>query len=133
MAPFLSALIPILRDWIVGAFERRQRRADAKTEAEVEKAKAEAEVYRARATADISWDAAMAEATRSSWKDEYLTILLSLPLIIAFFPGGAEVVRRGFAALHDVPEWYVVSLGAAVAASFGVREVIHRFARRGMK
>jgi hypothetical protein len=35
-----------------------------------------------------------------------------------------DVVQKGFANLAQTPDWYVMMLSVAVAASFGVRNVI---------
>ena len=42
-------------------------------------------------------------------------------LCAAFFPSMVPVVMSGFEALDSMPEWYKGFLGAAVAASFGLR------------
>jgi hypothetical protein len=96
-------------------------KSKAKVEAEVAQKKAEAIVYEKKATGEIAWDLEMAKASSDSWKDEWLTILFSIPLILAFIPGCEEVVSSGFQQLKMMPEWYRYSLGVIVAASFGVR------------
>ena len=74
-----------------------------------------------KATGEIDWDLEMAKGSQSSWKDEWLTILFSIPLILAFIPGMEEVVANGFRTTPSYAEWYQYSLGVIVAASFGVR------------
>ena len=69
------------------------------------------------------------KVVKHSWKDEWLTILFSIPLILAFIPGMEEVVANGFAQLQAMPEWYQYSLGVIVAASFGVRSATKFFER----
>lgn len=71
--------------------------------------------------ADIKWADTMAEASKDSWKDEWFTIVLSVPAIMAFIPGLAPYVELGFHALGATPEWYQYSLLVAIGASFGVR------------
>lgn len=64
----------------------------------------------------------------TSWKDEYLTILLSLPMIVAFFgTWGRQTVSEGFDAISQAPEWYKVAFLSVVAASFGIRMLVNRF------
>ena len=46
--------------------------------------KAEAQIRMKEATGEIDWELAAIRATQSSWKDEWLTILFSLPLILCF-------------------------------------------------
>ena len=74
------------------------------------------------ATGEIDWDQTMAEASKDSWKDEWLVPLFSVPLILAFCGDwGRAIVESGFQALETAPEWYRYTLGVIVAASFGFR------------
>ena len=102
----------------------------AETASKVATAKAEAVIMEKKATGEIDWDLEMAKGSQSSWKDEWLTILFSIPLILAFIPGMEEVVANGFAQLNAMPEWYQYSLGVIVAASFGVRSATKFFGKR---
>ena len=83
-----------------------------------------------KATGEIDWDLEMAKGSSNSWKDEWLTILFSIPLILAFVPGMEDVVANGFARLNEMPEWYQYSLGVIVAASFGVRSATKFFGKK---
>mgnify|MGYP005991230461 FL=1 len=112
--------------WMSGKVE--EKKAQAKTR--VAKAEAEAIVMQKKATGEIDWDLEMAKGSASSWKDEWLTILFSIPLILAFIPGMEEVVANGFAQLQAMPEWYQYSLGVIVAASFGVRSATKFFGKK---
>tara|TARA_X000001388_G_scaffold32377_1_gene22914 strand:- start:1304 stop:1687 length:384 start_codon:yes stop_codon:yes gene_type:complete len=112
--------------WMSGKVE--EKKAQAKTR--VAKAEAEAIVMQKKATGEIDWDLEMAKGSQSSWKDEWLTILFSIPLVLAFIPGMEEVVANGFARLNEMPEWYQYSLGVIVAASFGVRSATKFFGKK---
>jgi len=112
--------------WLNGKVEKTK----AETSAKVAKAKAEATIMEKKATGEIDWDLEMAKGSANSWKDEWLTILFSIPLILAFIPGMEEVVKNGFAQLEAMPEWYQYSLGVIVAASFGVRSATKFFGKR---
>ena len=63
---------------------------------------------------------AQAKASETSWKDEWLTVVFTLPLILLLF-GEEERVNNFFVALSNCPEWYQYLLGTIVAASFGFR------------
>ena len=112
--------------WMAGKVE--EKKAQAKTR--VAKAEAEAIVMQKKATGEIDWDLEMAKGSQSSWKDEWLTVLFSIPLVMAFIPGMEEVVANGFARLNEMPEWYQYSLGVIVAASFGVRSASKFFGKK---
>jgi hypothetical protein len=80
------------------------------------------------ATGELDWDLAAMKATENSWKDEWITLLFSIPLILAFCGDwGNQIVQAGFAALADMPGWYQYSLGGIVSASIGMRGVSKYF------
>lgn len=82
-------------------------------------------------TADIDWANRMAEASDKSWKDEYWTLIFSIPAILAFCgTWGAEIVRDGFTVLAEMPEWYKVTLGTLVAASVGAPKLVNWYKSR---
>jgi|TARA_R100001460_G_scaffold103985_1_gene149456 hypothetical protein len=112
--------------WLNGKVE--EKKAQAKTR--VAKAEAEAVVMQKKATGEIDWDLKMADASASSWKDEWLVILFSIPLILAFIPGMEDIVSRGFQQLEQMPQWYQYSLGTIVAASFGTRAATKFFGKK---
>ena len=112
--------------WLEGKVETKK----AETATKVAKAKAEAVIMEKKATGEIDWDLEMARGSQSSWKDEWLVILFSIPLILAFIPGMEEVVANGFSQLEAMPQWYQYSIGVIVAASFGVRSATKFFGKR---
>jgi hypothetical protein len=84
-----------------------------------------------KATGEIDWDLKMADASANSWKDEWLTILFSVPLILAFCgEWGRQIVTDGFSALDAMPEYYRYTLGIIVSASFGTRAASKFFGKK---
>lgn len=67
------------------------------------------------------WEAQQATNSQSSWKDEWFTIILSIPLLGAFVPDMVPYIHEGFRVLNDMPDFYKGFLGAAVASSFGIK------------
>ena len=76
---------------------------------------------------DADWESKMADATKNSWKDEFFSIILSLPLIAVAYSVAIddvtiiERVNQGFEALNKLPDWYQYLLFIAVSASFGLK------------
>ena len=126
----LSALIGPLSSLASTWLEGKVEKTKAETGAKVARAKAEATIMQKKATGEIDWDLEAIKGSQSSWKDEWLVILFSIPLILAFIPGMEEVVSNGFAQLESMPQWYQYSLGVIVAASFGVRSATKLFGRK---
>jgi len=75
------------------------------------------------------WESKMADASSSSWKDEFWTIILSIPLFMVGYAIAAndvtviDRVDAGFQALSQLPEWYQYLLFIAISSSFGIRGV----------
>ena len=95
-------------------------------EGKVATQKAKTEVAKKVAAGEMEWNQTMAQNSASSWKDEWLTILVSIPLILAF-TGYEDVVQRGFAALESMPDFYKTAVGVVFAASFGVQQLTKMF------
>ena len=116
---------------LAGTFlQGRLERTKANSEMIVAEAKARATVMEKQATGEIDWDLEAIRGARNSWKDEWLVILFSIPLILAFVPNMELVVLNGFEVLEQMPEWYQYSLGVIVASSFGVRAATKFFRRK---
>lgn len=68
---------------------------------------------------DNSWE--LEQIRNSGWKDEFVLILLSIPLILCFHPETVMYVELGFAALDKTPDWYQWLILAVFAAIYGIR------------
>jgi len=113
----LGPVANIAGNWVEGKVEETKAKAAVK----VEKAKADAEVQKKIASGKIDWEANMADATKGSWKDEYLTVVLTLPAILLFVPSMTDHIREGFKVLETLPSWYQNLLYICVTASFGIK------------
>ncbi|GAB2650576.1 hypothetical protein [Vibrio panuliri] len=59
------------------------------------------------------------------WKDEYLLVLTTAPLILTFIPDFAPYVAEGFAALKEnVPEYFWYALAMVYIDTFGFRRML---------
>ena len=113
--------------WLDGKVEKTK----AESATKVAKAKAEATIMEKKATGEIDWDLTMAEGSKHSWKDGWLTILFSVPLVLAFCgEGGRNIVAEGFTALNAMPDYYRYTLGIIVSASFGTRAATKFFGKK---
>ena len=108
----ISPIAEIAGSWVKGKVEEQ-------------KVKQEVKLEKLRTGAD--WEARMADATASSWKDEYLILVLTSPLWFIGYgvavdnPEIIDRVQKAFATLADLPEYYQFLLYAAVLASFGLK------------
>ncbi len=123
------AIIPSLISNVFGigkdALEGWQVRKKAKLDSDVKiiEAQTQAKITRLETgqKADIAWE--NLSITNSGWKDEWFTVVLSIPAILCFIPGMADYVYAGFQALGVTPEWYQWAFGVAVASSFGYKKL----------
>jgi hypothetical protein len=100
-----------------------------KTKTETKKLMAEAEQTHIRkmAEGDIEYAIATQKNMQNSWRDEWFTVILSLPLLIVFGaiffgkPEWIDKLQEGFSTLNNLPEWYIWALMASIASSFGLK------------
>ena len=127
----LQALIGPIANLASTFMEGRQQKSAAKAELQLTKTKAESELLNRKMTAEIDWDVEMAKASVTSWKDEWLTLLFSIPLVLAFCgEWGREIVFEGFKALEQMPQFYQYTLGVIVSASFATRSAAKFFGQK---
>ena len=78
---------------------------------------------------DADWESKMADASSDSWKDEFWTIVLAIPVFMVGYAIAANDVTiiarvaEGFTALEKLPEWYQYLLFIAISSSFGIKGV----------
>jgi hypothetical protein len=113
----LKPLIGVAGDVVKGFVEKKKLESEQK----LTKIKAETTLMEKQIKGEIEWDLEGIKNTKDSWKDEYLTILFSIPLLLCFLPFTVDYVERGFDALSKTPDWYKYTLGVIVSASFGIK------------
>lgn len=113
----LQGLFGVASNAVEGFIETKKAKAKQK----LVKIEAETSIMEKQIAGEIEWDVEAVKGSKESWKDEYLTILFSIPLLLCFLPWTVEYVERGFAALAMTPDWYKYTLGIIVSASFGIK------------
>jgi hypothetical protein len=95
----------------------------------VEEAKIKKDIRLKALENEGAWESIMAQGTHTSWKDEFFTIILSIPIILVGYAVAMDemdIIARlhdAFIALEALPDWYSYLLFLAVSASFGMRSV----------
>tara|TARA_R100001224_G_scaffold110704_1_gene89628 strand:- start:224 stop:604 length:381 start_codon:yes stop_codon:yes gene_type:complete len=112
----IGPVAKIASTWVEG----RVKKVEAKTRMKVAEAEAKAVIMEKKVTGEIDWDIEMAKSSDGSWKDEWLTVIFTLPLLLLMF-GEYDRVSDFFLILDSAPDWYQYLLGTIVAASFGFR------------
>ena len=119
----LQGLFGVASSAVEGFIETKKAKAKQK----LVKIEAETSLMEKQIAGEIEWDVEAVKGSKESWKDEYLTILFSIPLLLCFLPWTVEYVERGFAALALTPDWYKYTLGVIVSASFGIKGATKMF------
>lgn len=88
---------------------------------EVKKSKQEAEkAYNMQVIkGEQDYDIKAMEAAKYSWKDEFITIIIFSPMIVAWFDQDRAMDWIEF--VTELPYWYQIIMFGIVAASFGLR------------
>ena len=122
----IKPLLGVASDAIGGYMETKKAKAKQK----LVKIEAETEIVKQQIKGEVDWELEAIKGSKDSWKDEYLTILFSIPLLLCFLPFTVEYVERGFAALAMTPDWYKYTLGVIVSASFGIKGATKFFGKK---
>ena len=70
---------------------------------------------------DHDWEMQSMVIHTKGWKDEFVLIVVSIPMIGAFIPQFRPYVAEGFDALSMTPWWYQALLTAIFFAVYGMR------------
>ena len=109
---------------LAGTFlEGQVTKSKAKATLAQTEAEAKAEILKTAATHDSKWELIMAESTKSSIKDEMVTLVILVPVILCFIPGMEDVVKTGFQRLSELPDWYTYLLFLTCSAALGIKSL----------
>ncbi len=111
------------------------RKIDANTRNK--RADAQIEMAKNGQVIEADYDARAQDNMKHTWKDEYLVVLLFLPVLMLFispllmdwFPNFQNLVIGSVKALDEFPSWYTFLLTGIVIATFGLRWYYSRGAK----
>ena len=110
---------------VSGFVERKQIGKAQKAEFQHEVHLAKLENVRAGKIAEAEWN--NNSIKKAGWRPGFLTILLSIPMVLVFIPAMVPYVEEGFGALDKTPEWYRILIGVMVSSAFGVKKLSDYF------
>ena len=122
----LQGVLGVASSAVTGYIDTKKAKAKQK----LVKIEAETSLMEKQITGEIAWDVEAIKGSKEPWKDEYLTILFSIPLLLCFLPWTVEYVERGFMALEQTPVWFQYTLGVIVSASFGIKGATKMFGKK---
>lgn len=112
-----------------GWAERRDTLREATLQKELATITAQAELAAWKAKADVEWDLTWAGQAQTSWKDEFLLLLWTVPALqvipAVFFEGYRANLMETlafFQQLHpDIIQWYLAGWAVIFSATFGMK------------
>ncbi len=119
----LKEIISGLTGPVAGYF---QKRTELKYQLKLTKLESKIKLEEARANrkaqelqADTNWE--LKQLEKQGWKDDWILILLSIPLVMSFIPPLTVYVWAGFQVLAATPEWYRWLIMLIFTAIYGIR------------
>lgn len=122
-------MISALLNLVTGGLDAYKQHGKNKAEQlkrldELEAAKHEAKVARLKSGDEQAATLDELSIKERGFKDEFILLVVFIPLILSFIPDYAIYVKQGFLALQQIPEpyWYVVA--AVVIDTLGMRAMV---------
>ena len=119
MLGLIKSLIGVGGSFLQGKMDNKKAEIEGKNSA-----------IQARMRQASTWDEIHAKNSGESLKDEWFTLLFSIPLVLAFIPPMVPFVEQGFTVLNLMPDWYKQALAVLVAASVGYQKLTGLFNKK---
>ena len=114
----IKPLLGVAGDVVKNVAETRKVKAEQK----ITEIKAKTSLMEKQIKGEMDWDIEAIKGSKDSWKDEWILILWSVPMIMIWIPPLQIYVESGFHALkNNVPDWYFWTWGAIASASYGIK------------
>lgn len=120
------------------------KKVEKQAKLEIKKIEAQGKIEQAKALAQIEaeYDNYAQVAMKTSWKDEYLTLVLSAPFLISFATPYIELfveedltttLTAAWKAVGLAPDWYQWSFMGIIIATFGLRWMTKHMSEKVLK
>lgn len=70
--------------------------------------------------AEVEWNKTAMQ--KAGWRPGFLTIVLSLPMILVFIPVFVPYIHEGFLVLDETPVWYRSAIAVMISSAFGFKK-----------
>ena len=121
----IASVLGILTKPIADIFKEKQRKKILKIELEGAIHKQKLSTIAQGKINEAKWNEKSIE--KAGWRPGFLTIVLSAPMILVFFPPMVVYIEQGFVALDQTPQWYRILIGVMVSSAFGVKKLSDYF------
>ena len=121
----IASVLGILTKPITDIFKEKQRKKILKIELEGAIHKQKLATIAQGKINEAKWNEKSIE--KAGWRPGFLTIVLSAPMILVFFPPMVVYIEQGFIALDQTPQWYRILIGVMVSSAFGIKKLSDYF------
>lgn len=97
------------------------KQADRDHEMRLKKSDIAFELAKQGQQVEADWDTNAQNAMATSWKDEFILMMFSMPLVMSFVPSMSPYVAQGFAVLEKTPDWYMWLVIGIVSSVYSLR------------
>lgn len=129
----VSALLEPVNEW------QKRKTIKATNQFELEKlehqalievAKKRLELSKTEQAQNFNLDMLSQKSMDSSWKDEFILILFSIPLVMSFIPSLQQYALKGFEVIDTMPVWYRVAYMGMIVVIYGLRGILTTYFKR---
>ena len=98
-----------------------------KQETKMRMADAQAAHAEKMARGELEYSGKLLEARQSDWKDEFVLVVLTLPILVIAYgvfsedPGAAEKIKEFFEQFQQLPSWFTNLWILVVASIYGIK------------
>jgi len=98
-----------------------------KQETKMKMADAQAKHAEKMASGELEYSGKLLEARQSDWKDEFVLIVLTLPILVIAYgvfsddPGASEKIKEFFVQFQQLPSWFTNLWILVVASIYGIK------------
>lgn len=115
----LKTVAPKVADYYTARLQLKHELKNKKLEGKIRITEAKIQRAENAERRDHEWE--QMQISNSGWKDEWVLVLLSIPLVMSFIPFAAPYVSEGFGVLGETPEWYRWLIMLIFTAIYGIR------------
>lgn len=115
----LKTVAPKVADYYTARLELKHQYKNKKLEGKIALEQRKIDLANNAEQRDHEWE--VLQIQNSGWKDEWVLLIVSIPLILSFIPGGEVIVANGFESLSGTPDWYMWLVLCIYAAVYGIR------------
>lgn len=116
----LGSILTAVPQYFLNKQEQKAKEAERKDRLKDAAHKRNVELVQQGRINDAKWNEKQID--KAGWKDDYMVIVLSIPMIMCFIPGLDVYVYKGFDALEKTPVWYQGAVAVMIAAVFGMKK-----------